>query len=180
MPLVEMLLVLRWVIDNGEAGGEVDDLLRAQLVNLVVLGLQLGKQVCRVHPTSKRAHHPRRIVLQKLWQDLVEPGILLSLQIQQLRDRRGSLLILPLTLRREVHVNDCVAPIGKLCSVNVFHNEANCGWSLPHGLLEIKVELGEHSIDCLIVRATNEERVVILDVGFDPLSLEAKVQLVYQ
>ena len=48
VPLVEALLILCRVVEDGEAGSEVDDRFLTQLVHDIVLGLQAGEKRGRV------------------------------------------------------------------------------------------------------------------------------------
>ena len=79
-----------------------------------------------------------------------------------------------------MHVADRVAPVGHLSTVDVIHYQSDSRRSLPDLLLKVKIEPREHPVDRLVVRTSNQDRIVVAHIRLNLHILEAEIQFIYQ
>ena len=125
MALVERLVHLGSIEKDGKPTGEIDDLLLADLMDRVVLGLHRHDQRGWVYHSiilREWIRHSLQVVIEHLRKDLIQPCVLLSRQPQTLDERRWCVGVDSFLRCREVKVERCIASVGHLCSVDVVHD----------------------------------------------------------
>lgn len=176
--LVELLYVLTRVVQDRKPRRKVNNILLALDMVSVVFDLLSWVQ------------HIFIVLPEDLGQHLVQTSILLPRESQRLGDRLALITSLGEILSScskgiclvgtgaEMHVLHSVSTIRDLSSIDVIKDQSCCRRSLPNGLLELKVELGQQLIDAGGVRTPDQHGIILFDFLIDGLLLEAEVQLV--
>ena len=125
MAHVERLVHLGCIEKNSESAGEVDYLLLADLVNSVVLRLYRHDKGVRIDHASHLCagiRHSVYVLIEHLWQNLVQSCILPTRQSHALGERRWRTGVDPFLLRCEMQIEYCIASVGELCAIDVVHD----------------------------------------------------------
>ena len=122
---VERLTLFGGVEKNTESTREVYDVLLADLVHCVVLGLYRHHERCRVgHTVVLRCgiSHSRHVLAEYLWQYLIEAGVLLACEAEALDQRRRDVGVCMLFHCRVVEIEHRIPSVRELSPIDMVHH----------------------------------------------------------